>query len=226
MISTTNIRTVRSGCSIKQSQLRVPTAQRLVCKAQQKPEPKQASEQETGRREVVLNSVNIAVVAALFNWGTVPRPSSLGVQDYGSGARTLGLCPATPNCIATSEEANDNTHYAPPLTYNPQDGRGAKKPASQEQAMAELVSVVKSLKPDDFTPKIISQTADYLYVEYESPTFGFVDDVEFWFKPGPFFRVEYRTASRIGESDGNVNRKRIKAIRQELEKSGWRSVGF
>lgn len=31
---------------------------------------------------------------------------------------------------------------------------------------------VTSLKPDDFTPKIISKTADYLYVEYESPTFG------------------------------------------------------
>lgn len=66
-------------------------------------------------REVVLNSVNIAVVAALFNWGTVPRPANLGVQDYGSGIRSLGLCPATPNCLATSEEANDNTHYAPPL---------------------------------------------------------------------------------------------------------------
>eukprot|EP00955_Chlamydomonas_euryale_P002128 23525-Chlamydomonas_euryale.AAC.3 len=54
----------------------------------------------------------------------------------------------------------------------------------------------------------------------------FIDDVEFWFRPGKGTRVEYRSASRIGESDGDVNRKRIRAIRQELEKKGWRSVGF
>lgn len=37
---------------------------------------------------------------------------------------------------------------------------------------------------------------------------------------------EYRSASRIGESDGDINRKRIKAIRQALQKKGWESVGF
>lgn len=31
---------------------------------------------------------------------------------------------------------------------------------------------VKKLKPDNFTPKIIKQTSDYLYVEYESPLLG------------------------------------------------------
>ncbi len=30
----------------------------------------------------------------------------------------------------------------------------------------------------------------------------------------------------VGSSDGNINRKRIRAIRQELEKFGWASVGF
>lgn len=54
----------------------------------------------------------------------------------------------------------------------------------------------------------------------------FIDDVEFWFKPGKGSRVEYRSASRIGESDGNINRKRIKTIRQALETKGWASTGF
>ena len=35
-----------------------------------------------------------------------------------------------------------------------------------------------------------------------------------------------RSASRIGESDGDANRKRIKALRVELQKKGWRSVGY
>lgn len=38
--------------------------------------------------------------------------------------------------------------------------------------MQELVDVVKTLKPDKFEPKIIKQDKDYLYVEYQSPTFG------------------------------------------------------
>lgn len=40
---------------------------------------------------------------------------------------------------------------------------------------------LQELKPDKFTPKVITKTADYVYVEYESPTFGFIDDVEFYF---------------------------------------------
>ncbi|KAG1671061.1 hypothetical protein FOA52_000732 [Chlamydomonas sp. UWO 241] len=173
-----------------------------------------------------LASVNIPVIASLLSIGAAPRPTNIGIKDYGGGVKTLNLCPPTPNCIATSEEANDQTHYVPAWTYNPEDGRGMKKAATQEQAMAELVAVVKDLKPDGFEPKIVKQTADYLYLEYTSPTFGFIDDVEFWFKPGPNYRVEYRSASRIGESDGDANRKRIRAIRQALEKPGWRSVGF
>ena len=35
--------------------------------------------------------------------------------------------------------------------------------------------------------------------------------------------VEYRSASRIGESDGDINRKRIRELRKELQKKGWRS---
>lgn len=184
------------------------------------------AEPEKSRRELVLNSVNIAVIGALFNIGAAPRPSGLGVQSYGGGIKTLALCPPSPNCISTAEEANDMTHYVPSWNYNPQDGRALKNPATQEQAMAELVDVVKSLKPDKFTPKIVQQTADYLYVEYESPTFGFIDDVEFFFPSDRKNTVEYRSASRIGESDGDINRKRIKAIRKALEKKGWESTGL
>eukprot|EP00891_Asterochloris_glomerata_P008707 jgi/Astpho2/8707/Aster-05274 len=133
----------------------------------------------------------------------------------------------SPNCISTSEEANQrDNHYVPPLTYNPIPGRGRKNPASREKAMQELVSVVSALKPDRFEPKIIKQEPDYLYVEYKSPTFGFTDDVEFWFPADRNSEVEYRSASRIGDSDFDINRKRIKAIRLELQKKGWSSTGY
>jgi uncharacterized protein (DUF1499 family) len=184
-----------------------------------------ADSNDTTRRELVLRSVNVAVLGALFTWGAAPQPSSVGVQDY-NGFQTLSLCPTSPNCVSTSEEANDMTHYVPPWTYNPEEGRGRKNPATPEQAMQELVDVVNSTQPDGFTPTIKKQTQDYLHVEYESPTFGFIDDFEAFFPKDRPGIVEYRSASRIGESDGDINRKRIKALRLELQKKGWKSVGF
>lgn len=198
------------------------------CNQRHNPPPKKNS-------EVLLRSSGLAsaaVLGALLNIGAAPRPRGLGVLDYGGGVKTLSLCPPSPNCISTAEEANDPEHYVPSWTYNPEDGRGRANgtsktpPATQEQAMAELRSVVESLQPDGFTVQVVQQTDDYLYAEYTSPTFGFIDDVEFWFKPGPGSRVEYRSASRVGESDGGVNRKRIRAIRQALEKKGWASTGY
>ena len=142
----------------------------------------------------------------------------------------------------------------PCRTYNPEDRR-SKQPITKESAMSELAAAVSSTKPDNFTPTIITKTDDYLYAEYQSPTFGFIDDVEFYFPPGKS-TVEYRSASRIGESDGahgpcmpcdqvlcidwsrvrklsgwpgragDINRKRIRALRKELENAGWASLGF
>jgi len=59
--------------------------------------------------------VNVGVIASIFTWGAVERPTNLGIMDYGGGVRTLGLCPPSPNCISTAEELNDIGHYAPPL---------------------------------------------------------------------------------------------------------------
>lgn len=172
----------------------------------------------------MLNSSSALVLASIFNFGG-SRPKSVGLRDYGEGNKQLGLCPSTPNCISTAEAANDDSHYVPPWTYNPSGGRGGRNPATREQAMAELKEVVTTLRPDNFEPKIVSEAADYLYVEYKSPLLGFIDDVEFYFS-GRNDEVEYRSASRLGESDFKINRKRIRALRKELEKKGWRSVGF
>ncbi|XP_047171432.1 uncharacterized protein LOC124839602 [Vigna umbellata] len=89
--------------------------------------------------------------------------------------------------------------------------------------MEELIDVIESTTPDKFTPRIVERKEDYIRVEYQSSILGFVDDVEFWFRPGKGYTVEYRSASRVGNFDFDLNRKRIKALRQELEKKGWAS---
>lgn len=86
----------------------------------------------------------------------------------------------------------------------------------------------------------------YIVIYYQ-----FVDDVEFWFPPGKKSVVQYRSASRLGNFDFDINKKRIKAsirhllfdnltylyfcdgklkaylfcqaLRVELEKKGWSS---
>ncbi|GJW79006.1 hypothetical protein Tco_0140688 [Tanacetum coccineum] len=134
------------------------------------------------------------------------KPTYLGVQKK---PPALALCPATDKCISTSENISDSVHYAPPWNYNPNEGRGSMKPVTKEVAMEELLEVIKSTKPDNFTPRIVDRKDDYVLVEYESPILGFVDDVEFWFPPGKKPLVQYRSASRIGLGF-DANRKRVK----------------
>lgn len=189
------------------------------CQKEQQHKQNNPNAAPINRREVILRSSELATLAAIFHFSGT-KPSYLGVQK---NPPSLALCPATSNCLSTSENSSDTTHYAPPWNYNPDGGRGSKDPVSREVAMKELLDVIKSTKPDKFTPMIKEKKDDYVRVEYESPILGFVDDVEFWFPPGKKSIVQYRSASRLGSFDFDVNRKRIKALRQELEKKGWAS---
>ncbi|MED6145217.1 hypothetical protein PIB30_023167 [Stylosanthes scabra] len=167
------------------------------------------------RRELILRSSEIATVGAIFNFGG-KKPDYLGVQK---NPPSLALCPATKNCISTSENISDIVHYAPPWNYNPES---RTNPISKEEAIEELIDVIESTPADRFTPRIVERKEDYIRVEYS--ILGFVDDVEFWFPPGKGSTVEYRSASRVGNFDFDANKKRIKALRQELEKRGWASA--
>ena len=181
------------------------------------------------RREFVLNGSGALVLGSLLD-GLVDnsRPSGLGLHQYGDFIE-LGLCPPRPNCVSTSEDLNDDSHFIPPWTYNPQEGkgdRGIKNPVSQKQAMEELVDVVTNTDCEGFEVNIVTRLDDYLYAEYKDPKLGFIDDVEFFFAPGDTYRVQYRTAARVGERGGETQRKRVKALRLALTQKGWKSVGF
>ena len=62
--------------------------------------------------------------------------------------------------------------------------------------------------------RVINEKDNFIYIEFVSEIFGFVDDVEFYFiKPGI---IEFRSASRIGYSDLGVNRNRMESIRNKF----------
>ncbi|KAI4369016.1 hypothetical protein MLD38_017510 [Melastoma candidum] len=180
-------------------------------------EVEDGSRHQIPRRELILRSSELAVLGAIFQFSG-KKPEYLGVQK---NPPSLALCPATKNCISTSESISDLAHYAPPWNYNPE---GRKKPISKEAAREELLEVIKSTRTEKSKPRIAEDKGDYLRVEYESPILGLVDDVEFWFPPGKGSVVEYRSASRFGNFDFDANRKRIKALRLALEKKGWASA--
>ena len=94
-------------------------------------------------------------------------------------------------------------------------------------AKAQLIDIIKTTDCDGFTARIVEEYDDYVRATYTYPTFGFVDDVEFWFPRDERSTVEYTSRSRMGREDGGKNRNRIRTLRKALTaKYDWASVGF
>lgn len=192
--------------------------------------PRESARAPFSRRRAMHSIAAPLFIGSVFNFEG-ERPTALGVQTFNGETIGLALCPPSPNCVGTADEFSDVQHYVPAWTYADEEkvARGGSR-VSRGDAMNQLVDVIETTDCDGFAATITERTDDYLRVEYKSPLFGFVDDVEFWFPPdrgNVSSRVEYRSASRLGQSDGDINRKRIRALRLALTtKYGWKSVGF
>jgi len=155
-------------------------------------------------RLVLIICITLLLVAACWIGATLAfsggmmfagkRPTNIGVQ-----AGQLVPCPSTPNCV--NSQSKDAEHSIKPLTYN----------STPTQAMADLKAVIQNLE----RTKIITETENYLYAEFTSALMGFVDDVEFLLDDSANV-IHVRSASRLGQSDLGVNRKRIETIRAKL----------
>lgn len=144
----------------------------------------------------VLVGAKLSLSGSAMTFFTGTRPNNIGVH---SGQLTS--CPNTPNCV--NSQSQDVKHKIEPFTYK----------SFSEEAMADLKAVIQSFKQS----KIITETKNYLYAEFIIPVIGFVDDVEFYLDENAKV-IHVRSASRLGESDLGVNRKRIETIRTRLTK--------
>lgn len=124
------------------------------------------------------------------------KPENIGVSNG-----KLAPCPNSPNCVSSQSPSSDTIHFIQPLTYS----------STPEKAIANLKAVIES----EERTKIINETQDYLYAEFKSSIMGFVDDVEFYLDRSTN-TIHVRSASRLGQSDLGVNRKRIEAIRTKF----------
>ena len=156
-------------------------------------------------QRVLLTCISLLLVAMVWIGVMLAFPGRItlfaGVQPTNLGVRSgqLSSCPSTPNCV--SSQSVDAEHSVEPFTYS-----------SPQKAFSDLKTVIQSLD----RAKIITETKDYLYVEFTSALMGFVDDVEFYLDGGKKV-IHVRSASRLGESDLGVNRKRVETIRAKFD---------
>ncbi len=134
--------------------------------------------------------------ASIFSFSG-ERPAALGVENG-----KLTECPPSPNCV--SSQAEDEDHKIDAIAY--------------ETSADEAIGTIATILEDTSNANIITAEDNYIYAEFTSGLMGFVDDVEFYANPKDN-QIEVRSASRLGESDLGVNRKRIEAIRRQFKEA-------
>ncbi|MGQ0586318.1 MAG: DUF1499 domain-containing protein [Gammaproteobacteria bacterium] len=124
------------------------------------------------------------------------RPADLGVRDGKfTAARSW-----KPNWVSSQVDAAD-AHYIAPI-------KAAGDAAAAIQRVAQAVGAFPRTR-------IVEQKGPYLYAEFSTKLMGFTDDVEFY-ADGKALQV--RSSSRLGVRDFDANRRRVEALRAQLEK--------
>lgn len=133
-------------------------------------------------------------------------------------------CPVgVSNCLSTNSLRKTGAKIKPWMF---------KGKASADDAMRELREVVDAYPPgqsgiDGGGFKVIQAFNNYLYVQYESLKFGYIDDLEFLLLPaegssGTSGQVNVHSGSRVGEADFGVNAIRLNRLAEDLRvKGGW-----
>ena len=138
-----------------------------------------------------IPSSQIAALPIVKNIFAGHAPDSLGVNEG-----HLSSCPNSPNCVLSQDA--DDSHLIDPIVYD------TDLDTARETLLKVLTVVPRT--------QVIEQTDNYIYAQSESRLMGFVDDLEFYFPPDEKV-IHLRSASRLGESDLGVNRRRLEQIR-------------
>jgi uncharacterized protein (DUF1499 family) len=148
---------------------------------------------------IVLAAIVLALVAAQVGLLSGQRPGDIGVKDG-------RLKPPSGTRNSVSSQAGLYPDH-PQRTYATIDPLPFKQGGAAPSFKA-LDAVLRGMAG----LTIIEQRPDYLYAQAQTRWLKFVDDMEFWVNPVSGV-IEVRSASRLGQEDFSVNRKRIEAIR-------------
>jgi uncharacterized protein (DUF1499 family) len=127
---------------------------------------------------------------------------ALGVQGG-----SLTACPDSPNCVSTQADPNDTRHYVEPIPFGAVGGRA--------QRAAEVIDLTAKWVQNREDGEIVERSDTYLRAVFTSDVFGFKDDVEVYVAPSEG-SIHFRSASRVGQGDMGVNRKRYQDFRAAI----------
>jgi uncharacterized protein (DUF1499 family) len=145
----------------------------------------------------LLKAITLGIFLILTsNLCNIPTTLAAGL---GVSNAHLTSCPASPNCVVSQD--GDPKHTIDPITYH------IDRNAARETLLKVLTVVPRT--------EVVEQTDSYIHALSKSRIFGFVDDVEFYL-PKDEDVIHLRSASRIGDSDLGVNRRRMEQIRLAL----------
>jgi uncharacterized protein (DUF1499 family) len=137
----------------------------------------------------IFLTLTISLILPVITWA-----SSLGVE---SGY--LSSCPNSDNCVVSQNA--DAKHAIEPIPYH----------LDRDKVRETLLKVLTVVPRTE----VIEQTDNYIHALSKSRIFKFIDDVEFYL-PADEQVIHIRSASRVGESDLGVNRRRMEQIRLAL----------
>jgi uncharacterized protein (DUF1499 family) len=126
------------------------------------------------------------------------RPANLGVTE-----NKLAECPPHDNCVSTFE--TEPMHAIAPLPFT----------GTVEAEMQKWMKILSNYP----RAKVIKTTTNYIYAEFRSMMWRFIDDVEIFVDETQKL-THIRSASRVGTNDYGMNRNRVEDLKsryQQLE---------
>lgn len=130
------------------------------------------------------------------------RRNEIQIDIEGKGDEQLSSCPSSPNCVLSSMENTEDSHYISPLKFTYMN---------EGEVRDKLLKIIKELNGEITVSKL-----NYIEAEFRSETFKFMDIAEFKIQMDKK-EVEIRSAAQSGWYDFGVNRKRMERIRELFE---------
>ncbi len=134
-------------------------------------------------------TILISVLAKVGN-----KPGALGIADG-----RLEPCPPKRNCVSSDD--TNSRYRIDPLPFG----------GSAENAWLRIAKLLEAMP----RTSIVEQTSEYIRAEVRIPVFGFVDDLELHLRPDEK-QIAVRSASRAGEWDLGINRRRVEELRRQF----------
>ncbi len=141
--------------------------------------------------------------------------TAITILAYFSATGIQGVQPEEVGFLETPQELADcNTDKDNCISSNAITEYHSMRPWKSSNSSSNPLEQIARIIAKDSQAKIIIQKENYLYAQYTSKFFQFIDDVEFLLTKNEI--IHFRSASRIGKKDLGINRQRLEKIRSSF----------